>query len=84
MSTTKPALREVKPYVTDDVRIAAAGTAVWVVLLIVSIIEWHYLKTHGREWWLATCACGVVLGSVGQWFLRRRRRRIGATAASQG
>ncbi|HVU72234.1 MAG TPA: DUF2530 domain-containing protein [Mycobacteriales bacterium] len=75
-------LREVQPYVTDDVRVAEIGTLVFFVLLVVSIIEWHYLKTHGREWWLATCACGVGLGLVGQWFLRRRRRRLGDRAGA--
>ena len=73
-------LREVEPYVTDDVRIAEIGTAIWLVLLVVSIVEWHYLRTHGREWWLATCACGVVLGLIGRWFLRRRRQRLGDRA----
>jgi hypothetical protein len=71
----------VQPYVTNDVRVAEVGTAIWVVLLIASIVEWHYLKTHGREWWLATSACGTVLGGIGQWFLRRRRQRLGERAS---
>ena len=81
MAADEKVLREVQPYVTNDVRVAEIGTLVWFVLLVVSIVEWHYLKTHGREWWLATCACGVVLGGVGQWFLRKRRRRLGARAS---
>ena len=60
------------PLETDDVTVVAIGTALWALGLAVLLV----LRAAGvdgvRDWWLAMCACGVVLGLYGVHYCRRR------------
>ncbi|MGI5166956.1 DUF2530 domain-containing protein [Spirillospora sp. CA-253888] len=56
------------PLQTNDVRIAAAGTAAWalalVVLLVVDLPE-------ADRWWLWVCGAGVAIGLFAVWYVPR-------------
>jgi hypothetical protein len=63
------------PLETDDVKIVAGGTAGWGLALVALLV----LRLAGRDihaWWLAMCACGLVLGLVGVRYCQRRRDAI--------
>ena len=65
------------PLETDDVKIIAAGTAVWAIAFVVLLV----LKAAGtdiRGWWLWMCASGALLGLVGVRYCARRRRGLAA------
>jgi hypothetical protein len=65
------------PLETDDVKIVAAGTSLWLVALVVLLV----LKAAGtdvHDWWLAMCASGFLLGLVGIRYCRNRRDRLPA------
>jgi hypothetical protein len=63
------------PLETDDVRIVAAGTALWALALVVLLA----LKAAGTDvhgWWLVMAAEGALLGLVGVRYCQRRRDAI--------
>jgi peptidoglycan/LPS O-acetylase OafA/YrhL len=64
------------PLETDDVRTVAVGTALWGVALVVLALLSVTDATRVESWWLATCACGLVLGLAGVQYCRRRRDAI--------
>lgn len=45
--------------------IAAIGTLLWTIALVVTQLFRSELAESGREWWVACAACGVVLGLAG-------------------
>ena len=63
------------PLETDDVKIVAAGTAVWLVALLVLLgLDAAGTDVHG--WWLVMCAAGAALGLVGVRYCVRRRSAL--------
>ena len=63
------------PLETDDVKIVAAGTAVWALALVVVLV----LKLAGvdvHDWWLEMCGAGALLGLVGVRYCVRRRNAL--------
>lgn len=67
------------PLETDDVRVVAAGTALWAVaLLVLVVLRLAGLGVH--TWWIAMCACGAVLGLLGVRYCQRRRAAIARDA----
>lgn len=68
---------------TNDVRIAAMGTAAWTVALVVLLIVG--LPSEDR-WWLWVCVTGAASGVFGIWYVPRlqdRRARQAAAAAAK-
>lgn len=65
------------PLETDDVKIVAAGTALWLVALVVLVVL-RLTRDDIRDWWVEMCAAGVALGLLGIRFCVRRRRAIAA------
>jgi len=68
------------PLETDDVRTVFVGTLAWAAALLVLVV----LRLAGRDvhgWWIAMCACGVVLGLAGVRYCQRRRAAIARDAA---
>jgi len=45
--------------------IAAAGTLLWTIALILTQVFRDDLAASGREWWAACALTGVVLGLIG-------------------
>ena len=63
------------PLETNDAALVAAGTAVWVVALIVlAVARLAGADVHG--WWLALCGCGAVLGLLGVGYCTRRQQAL--------
>jgi Protein of unknown function (DUF2530) len=60
-------------WVTNDVPVVAAGTALWAVaLLVLGVLRLAGVAdVHG--WWLAMCGCGIALGLVGVRLCLRRQ-----------
>ena len=62
------------PLETNDILIAAVGTAAWVValvtLLLVGVAPEH-------RWWVWVCASGIVGGIFGMWYVPRLHRKRG-------
>ncbi|GGQ45140.1 putative lysophospholipase L1 biosynthesis ABC-type transport system permease subunit [Actinomadura coerulea] len=53
---------------TNDVRVAAAGTAAWAVALVVLLIVG--LPPQDR-WWLWVCCAGIGIGLFATWYVPR-------------
>jgi len=53
---------------TNDVRIAAVGTAAWAVALAVLLIVG---TPPGDRWWLWVCVTGIGIGVFAMWYTPR-------------
>lgn len=71
----RPARRpDPPPLRTNDVAVITAGTAGWLVALIVMLPFAGRLNAAGRGWWMWTCVAGIALGLYAIRYCRRRRR----------
>ncbi|WP_346040665.1 DUF2530 domain-containing protein [Actinomadura chokoriensis] len=72
------------PMQTNDVRIAAAGTAAWAVALVALLIVG--LPADDR-WWPWVCVAGIGIGLFAVWYVPRlqsgRARQEAARAAER-
>ncbi|WP_433333088.1 DUF2530 domain-containing protein [Spirillospora sp. CA-294931] len=57
-----------EPMRTNDVRIAAAGTAAWAVALVVLLVAG---LPEDDRWWLWVCAVGIGIGLFAVWYVPR-------------
>lgn len=60
------------PLRTDDRRIIAVGTAVWIAVLVGLLIWRGDVRRAGLLWWFPMCLCGVAFGLLGLVYLRVR------------
>jgi hypothetical protein len=66
------------PARVDTVQIILAGTAVWAVALVLTLVV-PALHRGDRDWWPWTCVAGLVLGLLGlAYVLRGRGNAAGA------
>ena len=63
---------------TDDVRIVALGTVLWLIALAATLVFHDRLAEHDNADWVWVALAGVFLGLVGLRHVRRRRREPGA------
>jgi hypothetical protein len=63
---------------TDDVRIVALGTVVWMVALLATLVFHDRLAQHHNGDWVWVALAGVFLGFLGLRYVRRRQRALGA------
>lgn len=71
-STPRP---DPEPLELDDTRVVAVLTGAWLVALVVlAVAAVAGADVHG--WWLAMCACGVVLGVAGLRYVARRKQAL--------
>jgi len=56
----------------------AVGTAVWALLFVIGLVIRPALEHSGRGWWVWSAGCGVVLGFLGFYLLRRHARQVAA------
>jgi hypothetical protein len=70
-----------EPLETDDVRIVAAGAALWAVALVVLGVS-RLAGADVRGWWLGMCAYGAGLGLLGVRYCQRRRDAIARDRAA--
>jgi hypothetical protein len=59
---------------TDDVRVVALGTGLWLVALAATLVFHDRLAEHDNGDWVWVALAGVFLGLVGLRHVRRRRR----------
>ena len=55
-------------------------TAGWAVALVVLLIVRGSLPP-GERWWIWTCACGLIMGLFGYWYVPRLKRTRARSAA---
>ncbi|MCW2666809.1 MAG: hypothetical protein JWN57_1771 [Frankiales bacterium] len=83
---TRPRRPDPEPLEHDDGKVVLAGTALWVLALVVLGIA-RLAGAEVQGWWLAMCVCGTALGLIGVRYTQRRRDAIdrdaglGSTAA---
>jgi hypothetical protein len=58
---------------TDDVRIVALGTVLWLIALVATLVFHDRLTDEGNDDWVWIALAGVFLGFVGLRHVRRRR-----------
>jgi hypothetical protein len=58
---------------TDDVRIVALGTVLWLIALVATLVFHDRLADHGNDGWVWIALAGVFLGIIGLRHVRRRR-----------
>jgi Protein of unknown function (DUF2530) len=63
---------------TDDVRVVALGTVLWVIALVATLVFHHRLADQGNNNWVWIALAGVFLGFVGLRHVRRLRPPPGA------
>lgn len=56
---------------TNDVLVAAVGTAIWGAALVVLLLIG--LPDHDR-WWLWVCVTGIAIGLFAMWYIPRIQR----------
>jgi hypothetical protein len=61
---------------TDDVRVVALGTALWLVALVAALVFHGRLAAHDNGDWVWVALAGVFLGFVGLRHVRRRQRAL--------
>lgn len=75
----RPALKQItEPLEADLAKIVTLGTAVWLVLFVVSLPLHGTLADHGRGWWTWCALTGAGLGLLGLWYIGVLRRRHAA------
>lgn len=67
-----------EPVHVPGVAIALAGTGLWALALLVTLLV-SDLHTGARSWWPWTCACGVVLGLLAAAAIHRGRGNFSDT-----
>lgn len=65
----------IAPVDNDGVVLVTAGTALWLVGLVVLSALHRTLSRDGHLWWIPTAAVGFALGLLGIGYCLRRRRR---------
>lgn len=64
---------DLEPLEVDEVKVAAVGSAVWLVAFLVLLPFYGRLAHDGRAWWLWCALAGFGIGVLGVAYCRRRR-----------
>ncbi len=67
---------DVDPVDVDGVQVVAAGSAAWLVALVIMLLDHDALVASGRQWWITTALLGLALALPGMGYCLRRRSRI--------
>jgi hypothetical protein len=73
---------ELEPLAVDTVRIVLAGTVLFAVALVVTLLV---PSLHGgdRDWWPWACTSGLGLGLLGLAYIRRGRGNAAAASPAR-
>ncbi|GAA0944417.1 DUF2530 domain-containing protein [Actinocorallia libanotica] len=69
---THPGRPQPEPLKTNDVLIAAGGTAIWLVALVVLLVVG---LPADQRWWLWVCATGAAIGVFACLYIPRLQRK---------
>lgn len=61
------------PLETDDSTVVLVGTGLWAAALVVLLLLRVTGAAEVRDWWLAMCVYGILLGLVGVRYVRRHQ-----------
>ena len=76
MPSTRVQRPDPPPLETDDVKVVAAGTALWALGLLVLVVLRLTGAAEVRDWWMGMCGYGIALGLYGIRYCRKRRDAI--------
>ena len=76
-------LRDAPPLRTDDRRIVAVGTGLWLLTLIGLAVMFDEVRDAGLLWWIPMSACGVAWGLLGLLYLRIRPAQLARREAKR-
>jgi Protein of unknown function (DUF2530) len=65
-----------EPLETNDVAIVTAGTVLWAIALVASLIFRDRLADGGNEGWVWIFLAATFLGLIGIRYVRRRRAEL--------
>ena len=82
VASSRVARPDPPPLETDDVKVVAAGTALWAVGLLVLVVLRLTDAAEVRGWWMGMCGYGIALGLYGVRYCRRRHAAIARDAAA--
>ncbi len=69
---THPGRPQPEPLKTNDVLIAAGGTAIWLIALVVLLVVG---LPSDQRWWLWVCVTGAINGSFACLYIPRLQRK---------
>jgi len=65
-------VKEPRPF---ELEVTIAGTALWLIALIVLAVFFNDdLHRHHAQWWYGACGAGIALGCYGTYRAIKRRR----------
>jgi Protein of unknown function (DUF2530) len=73
---TPPRRPDPEPLESDDVRVVALGTGLWLFALVGTLVFHDRLSDGDNGDWAWVALAGVFLGFVGLRYVRRRKRAI--------
>lgn len=71
-SSHVPALAQPQPLPVSTPAVIIAGTILWAVALVVTLVV-PELRTGDRSWWPWACVTGIGLGAFGYAYVQRGR-----------
>ncbi|WP_106402464.1 DUF2530 domain-containing protein [Actinocorallia populi] len=69
---THPGRPQPEPLKTNDVLVAAGGTAVWLIALVVLLLVG---LPSDQRWWLWVCLTGAIIGAFACLYIPRLQRK---------
>jgi len=69
---------QLQPVRNDGVGAVKVGLGLWAAAGVVMVLRREELAADGRQWWLATCGAGLVIGFIQLAIFVRRRARARA------
>jgi len=84
MAPTDPS--DLEPVQDDAVSVVRAGLGIWLAAGVLCVLLRDRLAANGTQWWILTCAVGLILGIVMLLMFTRRaqRRAVGGRPEGSG
>ena len=70
--------KQLKAIETNGIKAVSIGTGLWLFALACLFLARDWLKTTNHDDWLWICAAGALLGIFGQFYTRRRAKKVAA------
>jgi len=70
--------KQLKAMETNAIAAVSIGTGLWFIALVCLFLARDWVEKTNRGDWLWICAAGALLGIFGQFYTRRRAKRVAA------